>query len=160
MCSAGIRCEVMRRAGVALALCALVLPAGAEVPPELLVAAQRMPAASQLDPVTRSAPCLFAEGVRHLDPLPAAQPWTRPEAIVVFHGLPGQPEGGRAALMRPTREMMARLATRSLLASGNAMLFDDTLAPLPPDAPTPAFLAVVTPAGTAPPIACMLRTRR
>jgi len=150
----------MRLVGMAAAFCALALPAGAQTPPELVAAAQQMPAATQFDPVLRGAPCVFADGARHLDPLPAAQAWTRPEAIIVFAGLTGQPEGSRAALMRPTREMMARVGTRELVASGIALIFDYTLTPLPPDAPRPSFLAILVPSGTTPPPGCALRARR
>lgn len=149
----------MRIAGMAAVFCTLALPATAEVPPELLAAALRMPAATQLDPVQRAAACVFAEGVANLDPLPATQTWTRPEAIVVLHGLPGLDDGSRAALMRPTREMLARVATRALIASG-ARLFDHALNALPPDAPVAAYLAILSPAGTEAPASCMLRTRR
>jgi len=151
---------VTRPAGLAVAFCALALPAAAQPSPDLLAAAQALPAATQLEPVLRGAPCVFADGVRHLDPLPSGQPWTRPQAIVVVQGLPGQPEGSRAALMRVTREMAARVQLRALIAAGNTLLLDFQLAPLPAEAPTPAFLAILSPAGTTLPETCALRPGR
>jgi hypothetical protein len=148
----------MRLAGVVLVAFATVPPAGAAaVAPELLAAAQRLAPTTQLDPVLRAAACVFADSARHLDPLPAALAWTRPEAITVFAGLDGQPKTARAVLMRPSREMMARLALRELVASGGAVLFDHTLAPLPRDAPRPTFLALLVPVGTEPPTLCSPR---
>ena len=151
---------MLRLAGMVAASCALALPAMADVPPDLLAAAQRLPAATQFDPVQRAAACVFAEGVRHLDPLPSAQPWTRPEAIVVLHGLPAMPEGSRAALMRPTREMLARVAVRDLVASGAGRLLNFDLTTLSPESPAAAYLAILSPAGTDAPATCTLRTRR
>ena len=150
----------MRRAGLAAAVCALALPVAAQPAPDLLAAAQGLPAATQLEPVLRGAPCVFADGVRNLDPLPAGQPWTRPQAIVVFQGLAGQPDGSRAALMRVSREMAARVRFRQVIASGDTLLFDFQLARLPTDAPTPAFLAILSPAGTTLPETCARRPGR
>lgn len=151
---------MMRLAGATWALGVLVAPAFADVPPELLAAAQRLPAAAQLDPILRGAPCAYAEGVRHLGPLPAALAWTRPDAIVVFAGLPGQAEGTRAVLLRPPREMMVRLATQRALAERDVLRLDHGLARLPADAPVVAFVALLMPAGTEPPADCTLRTGR
>lgn len=93
----------------------------------------------------RSAVCAFAPEVRHLDRLPSAQPWTRPAAIVLFDGLPGQPPGTRAVLMRPTREALARQVVAQALAAGEARPLDRRLAPLDTAARTAAYLALFVP---------------
>ena len=82
--------------------------------------------------------------MRHLDRLPSAQQWTRPNALVVFDGLPEQPPGTRAVLMRPTREMLARNIVAAAIAEGSAWLLDRGLAPLGPrPAETAAYLALI-----------------
>jgi hypothetical protein len=111
---------------------AILLGGAAEAPPELLRRAELLPPTGGFAVVKQSAVCAFAPEVRHLDPLPSAQPWARPNAIVVFDGLPAQPPGTRAVLMRPTREALARKVVADALAEGSAQLRDRRLEPLPP----------------------------
>ena len=140
----------MRRV-LALAFCAFASPAVAEVPREVLDAVQRLPPTAALEAPLRSAPCAFSTVARHLDPLPSSLAWARPAARVVFAGLPGLAPGDRAVLLRPTRELMARAATRARIAQGDVSLHDPDLTPLPADAPAPAFLALhVAPPATLP----------
>jgi hypothetical protein len=96
--------------------------------------------------VRLAAVCAFASGIGHLDRLPAAQPWTRPAALVLLGGLPGQPPGVRAVLMRPTREALARRAVAEAIAAGEAQPLDRRLAPLPAaGAAHAAYLALFVP---------------
>jgi len=139
----------------ALALGAIALSAAAEVPREVLDAVQRLPPSPALEVVLRAAPCAFAPGVRHLDRLPPNLPWVRLEAVVLVAGLPGLAAGERAVVLRPTRELMARTATRQRIAEGGISLHAIDLAPLPPDAPAPAFLAIHVAPPAAPPEGCV-----
>jgi hypothetical protein len=140
----------MRRALV-LALCALAPPALAAAPREVLDAVQRLPPSPALEAALRAAVCVFAPAARHLDRLASNLPWARPEAVVLFSGLPGLAAGHRAAVLRPTRELMARAATRGRIAEGGITLHAPDLSLLPADAPAPAFLALhVAPPAAAP----------
>ncbi|MBR0653092.1 hypothetical protein GXW78_25780 [Roseomonas terrae] len=158
----------MRRAAI-LALCAFALPAAAQdapapfvtvtppasVPPVVVDAVQRMPPTGALEAPLRAAPCVFAPVARHLERLPANMPWARPEAVVLFGDLPGLPPGSRAAVLRPTRELLARAATRQRIAEGGISLHDYDLAVLPADAAAPAFLAIHVAPPAAPPEDCV-----
>lgn len=132
-----------------------VMPSAASVPPMVLDAVQRMPPTGALEAPLRAAPCVFAPIARHLDRLPANMPWARPEAVVLFGDLPGLPPGSRAAVLRPTRELLARTATRQRIAEGDISLHDHDLALLPADAATPAFLAIHVAPPAAPPTDCV-----
>ncbi len=145
----------MRRVLV-LAFCAIsASAAAASAPREVLDAVQRLPPAAALDPALRAAPCAFSPAARHLDPLPANIAWAQPRAAVVFAGLPGLPPGSRAAVIRPTRELMARAATREAIARGGIALHAIDLAPLPADAAAPAFLAIHVEPPSTPPDGCV-----
>ena len=145
----------MRRV-VVLALCVLSAPAAiAAVPREVLDTVQRLPPATALDPALRAAPCAFSRAARHLDPLPANIAWTQPRATVLFSGLPGLPPGSRAAVIRPTRDLLARAATREAIARGGIALHAIDLAPLPADAAAPAFLAIHVEPPATPPEGCV-----
>lgn len=148
---------------VALAFCAFALPAAAQdafvtvrppaegASPVVLDAVQRMPPTAGLEAPLRAAPCAFSPEARHLDRLPANMPWARPDAVVLFAGLPGLAAGSRAAVLRPTRELLARAATRDRIAEGDITLHGIDLTPLPADAPAPAFLAIhIAPPATLP----------
>lgn len=144
----------MRRVLV-LAFCAISASAAAATPREVLDAVQRLPPAAALDPALHATPCAFAPVARHLDPLPANIAWAQPRAAVLFADLPGLAAGQRAAVIRPTRELMARAATRVRIAEGGITLHAIDLAPLPADAPAPAFLAIHIAPPAAPPEGCV-----
>jgi hypothetical protein len=154
----------MRRVAV-LAVCAIalpaaaVLPAAAQAPAELRDAAQRLPATAALEAPLRAAACAFAPATRHLDRLPSNLAWAQPAAIVAFEGLPGLPPGHRAVVLRPTRELLARAATREVIARGSVSLHAVDLSPLPADAPTPAFLALIVAPPSSPPEGCVAPPR-
>ena len=74
---------------------------------------------------------------------------------MVFDGLPGLPPGHRAVVLRPTRELLARAATREVIARGSVSLHATDLSPLPADAPTPSFLALHVAPPAAPPEGCV-----
>lgn len=146
---------VMARRVLALAFCAIAWPAASQdafvtvrpsaagnVPPAVLDAVQRMPPTAAMEALLRAAPCVFAPMARHLERLPANMLWARPEAVVLFGDLPGLAQGSRASVLRPTRELLARGATRDRIAEGDITLHDIDLALLPRDAPTPSFLAI------------------
>lgn len=149
----------MRRV-LAVAFCALAGPAAAEAAREVLDAVQRLPPTAALEAPLRAAPCVFAPEARHLGPLPSNLPWARPRAVAVFAGLPGLPDAARAAVIRPTRELLARAATRARIAEGGIALHALDLAVLPADAPTPAFLAIIVPPPAAPPEGCVAQGAR
>ena len=135
----------------ALAFCAIAAPAAAQAPAEVRDAVQRLTATAALEAPLRAAPCAFAPFVRHLDRLPSNLPWAQPAAIVLVDGLPGLPRGHRAVVLRPTRELLARAATREVIAQGGVSLHATDLSPLPADAPAPAFIALhVAPPATFP----------
>jgi hypothetical protein len=144
----------MRRMLV-LAFCAISATAAAAAPREVLDAVQRLSPATALDPALHAAPCAFAPVARHLDPLPTNIAWAQPRAAVLFTGLPGLGAGQRAAIIRPTRELMARAATRARIAEGGVTLHAIDLAPLPADAPAPAFLAIHIASPATPPEGCV-----
>jgi hypothetical protein len=110
--------------------------------PELLAAAQRLGATAALEAIEAAAPCAFAPTARHLGPLPARLLWSRPAALVIFDGLDGQAADHRAILLRPTRELLARQATRSRIVAGDITLHDIALNALPATAPEAAFMAL------------------
>jgi hypothetical protein len=165
----------MRRAMALAACAAFALPAAAQDSPAPFVtvmpeaqgapavvvdAAQRLPATPALEASLRSATCAFAEGTRHLDRLASNLPWAQPAAVVLFDGLPGLPAGHRAVVLRPTRELLARAATREVIAQGGVSLHAIDLSPLPADAPAPSFLALhIAPPGT-PPEGCVAQPNR
>ncbi len=120
----------MRRV-LALAFCAVAFPAASQVPPAVLDAVQRLPPTRALEAALRDAACVFSPVARHLDRLPATTPWVQPDAVVLFGDLPGLGAGSRAAVLRPTRELLARAATRERIAEGDITLHDIDLAPLP-----------------------------
>jgi hypothetical protein len=155
---------------LALAFCAVAFPAASQdrlapfvtvtppaagAPPAVLDAVQRMPATAALEAPLRAAACVFAPVARHLELLPANLPWARPGAVVLFGDLPGLAPGSRAAVLRPTRELLARAATRQRIAEGGISLHGIDLAPLPDDAPAPAFLAIHVPPPDQPPEGCV-----
>jgi hypothetical protein len=163
----------MRRV-LALAFCAIAAPAAAQdspapfvtvmpeaqgVPPAVRDAAQRLPATAALEAPLRAAPCAFAAFTRHLDRLPSNVPWAQPAAIVLFADLPGLPPGHRAVVLRPTRELLARAATREVVAQGNVSLHGIDLEPLPVDAPTPSFIALHIAPPATPPEGCVAQPR-
>lgn len=149
----------MRRV-LALAFCAFAGPAAADAPREVLDAVQRLPPTAALEAPLRAAACAFATDARHLERLPSNLPWARTDAVVLFTGLPGLAPGQRAAILRPTRELMARAATRERIAAGGISLHGPDLAPLPRDAPAPAFLALHVPPPDAPPEGCVAPATR
>jgi hypothetical protein len=148
----------MRR-GLAMALCAAAVPAAAQAPADLRDAAQRLTATPALEAALRAAPCAFAPFARHLDRLPSNLPWAQPAAILAFADLPGLPRNHRAVVLRPTRELLARAATREVIAQGAVSLHASDLSPLPADAPAPAFLALIVAPPASPPAGCVAQPR-
>ena len=149
----------MRRAVVMA--CALALPAVAAAQTrEAQDAAMRLPPTPALEAVERAAPCLFSEAARHLSRIPTTIPWARPAAVALFDGLPGLEPGHRAAVIRPTRELLARAATRERIAAGGVTLHAPDLSLLPVDAPAPAFLALHAAPPVAPPEGCIAQGPR
>jgi hypothetical protein len=149
----------MRRV-LAMALIALALPAAAAAPREVLDAVQRLPPSRALEAPSRAAACAFAPTARHLGRLASNVAWARPEAVVLFADLPGLAPGHRAAMLRPTRELMARAATRARIAEGGITLHGLDLSPLPADAPAPAFLALHVAPPATPPEGCVAQGPR
>ncbi len=138
----------------------MALPAAAQVPREVLDAVQRLPPTRALEAVQRASPCAFAPVARHLDALPSTITWASPDAVVVFDGLPGLPATNRAVVLRPTRELLARAATRDLVAQGGVSLHAHDLALLPATAPTPSFLAFHVAPPATPPEGCVAQGPR
>jgi hypothetical protein len=136
-----------------------VMPEAQGVPAAVLDAAQRLPATPALEAPLRSAPCAFAHGTRHLDRLASNLAWAQPAAVVLFDGLPGLARGHRAVVLRPTRELLARAATRELIAQGSVSLHAIDLSPLPVDAPTPSFIALHVAPPATPPEGCVAQPR-
>lgn len=155
--------------GMALAIAVVALPAAAQdnpapfitvmpppsVPAAVLDAVQRMPPTAGLEAPLRAAPCVFAPEARHLERLAANMPWARPDAVVLFNDLPGLAPASRAAVLRPTRELLARAATRERIAEGGITLHGIDLSPLPADAPASAFLAIHIAPPPTPPDDCV-----
>lgn len=136
------RSEVV--AGAAL-LCLALSPAGGQALPEwrdILRLADQLPALADLGGIQPNLPCARSEAARHLEALPRAVAWTRAPALVVFQGLPGQPEGARAVLVRTTRALRARRAVADLLAAGEAALYLPDLRPAGPEDRDAPFLAL------------------
>ncbi|CAH0246117.1 hypothetical protein ROS9278_03020 [Roseomonas sp. CECT 9278] len=165
----------MRRVMALAASAAFALPAAAQVAPSpfvtvmpdtqgvpatVLDAVQRLPATPALEAPLRSAPCAFADSTRHLDRLASNLPWAQPAAVVLFDGLPGLPPGRRAVVLRPTRELLARAATREVIAQGGVSLHAIDLSPLPVDAPTPSFIALHIAPPETPPEGCVAQPPR
>ncbi|MBL0950581.1 MAG: hypothetical protein IBJ08_07730 [Pseudomonas sp.] len=123
-------------------------------------AVQHLPPSAALEAPLRAAPCAFAPTIRHLDRLPGNMAWARPEAVVILAGLPGLKTGERAVVLRPTRELLARAATRARIAEGGISLHAIDLAPLAADAPMPAFLAIHVAPPAAPPEGCVAQGTR
>ncbi len=119
-----------------------VMPEAQAVPAAVRDAAQRLAATPALEAPLRSAACAFAEGTRHLDRLASNVAWAQPAAVVLFADLPGLAPGHRAVVLRPTRELLARAATRDVIAQGGVSLHAIDLSLLPVDAPTPSFIAL------------------
>jgi|GEM_PF-1666925 len=149
----------MRRVAV-LAFCAVTLPAAAEAPRAVLDAVQRLAPSAALEAPLRAAPCAFAPDVRHLGALPSKISWARLHATVLFDGLPGLAPGERAVVLRPTRELLARTATRERIAQGGISLHGPALERLPDDAPAPAFLVLHVAPSAAVPGACIAPAAR
>ncbi|MCA3270901.1 MAG: hypothetical protein ING12_02800 [Roseomonas sp.] len=139
----------------ALALLVLGTGRAAAAAPEVLAAAQRLPPSGALEAIDAAAECAFAPHARHLGPLPARLVWSRPAAVVIFAGLDGVPEGDRAVLVRPTRELLARHAVRERIKAGRVSLHDHSLNTLPDTAQEIAFLALHVAAPASPPEGCV-----
>jgi hypothetical protein len=108
-----------------------------------------------LEAIDAAAACAFAPNARHLGPLPARLVWSRPAAVVIFSGLDGVPEGERAVLLRPTRELLARHAVRERIQAGRISLHDHDLNTLPETTQEIAFLALHIAAPASPPEGCI-----
>ena len=135
----------------------LVLGSGraAATAPELLAAAQRLPPSGALEAIDAAAECAFAPNARHLGPLPARLAWSRPAAVVIFSGLDGVPEGERAVLLRPTRELLARHAVRERIKAGRVSLHNHDLKTLPETTQEIAFMALHVARPESPPEGCI-----
>ncbi|MCA3361846.1 MAG: hypothetical protein ING08_19640 [Roseomonas sp.] len=101
-----------------------------------------MAPSASLEAIDNAADCAFAPNARHLGPLPVRRAWSRPAVVVVFGGLAGVPEGERAILLRPTRELLARHAVRERIQAGRVSLHDHDLKTLPETAQEIAFMAL------------------
>ena len=127
------------------------------VSPVLARAADGLAAVDSLTAILPSLGCLHHAAARHLEELPSAQPWARPSALVVNDGLPGQPEGRRGALVRVTRNLLARQTTQAMIAAHGALPFTrDLVAPGPADA-TPFLLLLANEPTASPPDTCTPR---
>jgi hypothetical protein len=63
-------------------------------------------------------------------------------------------------VLRPTRELLARAATREVIAQGSVSLHSLDLSPLPTDAPAPSFLALHVAPPVTPPEGCVAQPNR
>jgi len=108
-----------------------------------------------LEAIDAAAECAFAPNARHLGPLPARLVWSRPAAVVIFSGLDGVPEGERAVLLRPTRELLARHAVRERIQAGRISLHDHDLNTLPETTQEIAFMAQHIAPPETPPEGCV-----
>jgi hypothetical protein len=120
-----------------------------------LTTAQRLPPSGALEAIEAAAACAFAPNARHLGPLPARLVWSRPAAVVIFSGLDGMPEGERAVLIRPTRELLARHVVRERIQAGRVSLHDHDLNTLPETAQEIAFMALHIARPETPPEGCV-----
>ncbi|MCZ8279414.1 MAG: hypothetical protein O9313_13835 [Acetobacteraceae bacterium] len=120
-----------------------------------MATAQRLPPSGALEAIEAAAACAFAPNARHLGPLPARLVWSRPAAVVIFSGLDGMPEGERAVLLRPTRELLARHAVRERIQAGRVSLHDHELNTLPETAQEIAFMALHIARPETPPEGCV-----
>jgi hypothetical protein len=120
-----------------------------------LATAQRLPPSGALEAIEAAAACAFAPNARHLGPLPARLVWSRPAAVVIFSGLDGMPEGERAVLIRPTRELLARHVVRERIQAGRVSLHDHDLNTLPETAQEIAFMALHIARPETPPEGCV-----
>jgi hypothetical protein len=120
-----------------------------------LATAQRLPPSGALEAIEAAAACAFAPNARHLGPLPARLVWSRPAAVVIFSGLDGMPEGERAVLLRPTRELLARHAVRERIKAGRVSLHDHDLNTLPETTQEIAFMALHVARPESPPEGCV-----
>ncbi len=127
------------------------------VSPVLVRAADGLAVVDSLSAVLPSLGCLNHPSARHLEELPSAQPWARPPALVVLDSLPGQPEGVRGALVRVTRNLLARQATQAMIAGHRAVLLNRHL--MTPDAgeATPFLLLLADESAPDPPDTCTPR---
>ena len=108
-----------------------------------------------MEAIDAASACTFAPNARHLGPLPARLAWSRPAAVVIFSGLDGVPEGERAVLLRPTRELLARHAVRERIQAGRVSLHDHDLKTLPETAQEIAFMALHIARPETPPEGCV-----
>jgi hypothetical protein len=108
-----------------------------------------------LEAIDAAAECAFAPNARHLGPLPARLAWSRPAAVVFLSGLEGVPEGERAVLLRPTRELLARHAVRERIKAGRVSLHDHDLKTLPETTQEIAFMALHIARPESPPEGCV-----
>jgi hypothetical protein len=108
-----------------------------------------------LEAIDAAAECAFAPNARHLGPLPARLVWSRPAAVLIFSGLDGVPEGERAVLLRPTRELLARHAVRERIKAGRISLHDHDLNTLPETTQEIAFMALHVARPETPPEGCV-----
>ena len=120
-----------------------------------MTTAQRLPPSGALEAIEAAAACAFAPNARHLGPLPARLVWSRPAAVVIFSGLDGMPEGERAVLIRPTRELLARHVVRERIQAGRVSLHDHDLNTLPETAQEIAFMALHIARPETPPEGCV-----
>ena len=120
-----------------------------------MAAAQRLPPSGALEAIDAAAECAFAPNARHLGPLPARLVWSRPASVVIFSGLDVVPEGERAVLLRPTRELLARHAVRERIQAGRVSLHDHDLNTLPETAQEIAFMALHVTRPETPPEGCV-----
>ena len=75
--------------------------------------------------------------------------------MLIFSGLDGVPEGKRAVLLRPTRELLARHAVRDRIKAGRVSLHDHDLKTLPETAQEIAFMALHVAPPETPPEGCV-----
>ena len=76
--------------------------------------------------------------------------------MLIFSGLDGVPEGERAVLLRPTRELLARHAVRERIKAGRISLHDHDLKILPETTQEIAFMALHIARPETPPEGCVV----
>jgi len=148
---------ILRLVGALAFLGSVALAQG--VSTALARAADGLPAVDSLSAILPSLPCLRHASARHLEELPSAHPWARPPALVVVDGLPGQPEGRRGALVRVTRNLLARQATQAMIGGHHAIALTRDLATPEARDPTP-FLLLLADDDAAAPETCTPRGLR